>query len=140
MLFGNEPQVDHFRIDGRLTSGDALSAADCAFIPFFHAFEALQARFKTFDLVRKRPRLEACWTRARGTEIVEFAAAAINAAVAEFTMVSSGRRRHREYIVARRSVRPLHDDDPRTPVGPCDEAPPPGWEHRASRPRTKLLS
>ena len=75
--------LDHFRRDGEFASGDAFSAADCALIPFFHAFEALQNGFKTYDLVRKRPRLQAWWERARSTELGKFAATAIDRAVAE---------------------------------------------------------
>ena len=55
--------VDHFRIDGEFASSDAFSAADCALMPFFHLFERLQDGFGAFDLVRKRPRLEAWWSR-----------------------------------------------------------------------------
>jgi glutathione S-transferase len=75
--------IDHFRLDGEFASGDAFSAADCALIPFFNAFEGLQEPFKTYDLVRKRPRLQAWWERARATELGQFARAAIAAAVTE---------------------------------------------------------
>jgi glutathione S-transferase len=75
--------LDHFRIDGEFASGDAFSAADCALIPFFHAFEGLQDGWKTFDLVRKRPRLAAWWSRARETQLGLFARAAIDREVAQ---------------------------------------------------------
>lgn len=76
--------VDHFRIDGEFASGTAFSLADCALIPFFHTFEALQNGFGTLDLVRKRPRLAAWWSRARASAIGTFAGQAIDSAVAEF--------------------------------------------------------
>jgi len=86
--------IDHFRIDGRFAVGDAFSIADCALIPFFHTFEGLQTmtqgRFKTYDLVRQYPRLQAWWERAKASEIGAFARAAIDAAVAAF-FARSGR-------------------------------------------------
>jgi glutathione S-transferase len=74
--------VDHFRIEGAFASGDAFSAADCAWIPFFHLFERLQDGFQTFDLVRKRPKLEAWWSRTRSSEIGGFARTTIDEAIA----------------------------------------------------------
>jgi glutathione S-transferase len=82
--------IDHFRREGEYASGDTFSAADCALIPFFHAFSGLQDGFKTFDLVRKRPRLEAWWARARVSELGVFATSAIDRALAEF--LASARR------------------------------------------------
>jgi glutathione S-transferase len=76
--------IDHFRNDGEFASGDAFSAADCALIPFFHAFELLQGGFNTYDLVKKRPRLDAWWSRARTSELGSFARDAMNRAFAEF--------------------------------------------------------
>jgi glutathione S-transferase len=75
--------VDHFRIDGEFASGNAFSAADCAWIPFFHVMDRLQDGFQIFDLVRKRPRLEAWWLRTRQSEIGKFAGATIDQAIAE---------------------------------------------------------
>jgi glutathione S-transferase len=75
--------IDHFRRDGQFASGDAFSAADCALIPFFHAFSGLQGRFHTYDLVRKRPRLDAWWSRARASALGAYACTAIDEAVAE---------------------------------------------------------
>lgn len=74
--------VDHFRIDGPFASGDAFSAADCALIPFFHIFERLQDGFGIFDLVRKRPRLEAWWSRTCASDIGAFARGNIDQAIA----------------------------------------------------------
>jgi glutathione S-transferase len=80
--------IDHFRIDGRFAVGDAFSIADCALIPFFHAFEGLQTmsqgRFETYDRVREYLRLQAWWERAKASEIGGFARTAIDAAVATF--------------------------------------------------------
>jgi glutathione S-transferase len=76
--------IDHFRREGEFASGAAFSAADCAFIPFFHIFEQLGgAGFPAWELVRKRPRLEAYWARAKQTDLGAFATTAIDAAVAE---------------------------------------------------------
>jgi glutathione S-transferase len=75
--------VDHFRYDGEFASGDAFSAADCALIPFFHAFQGLEERFGTYGLVRKRPRLDAWWSRARASALGSYACDAIDRAVAE---------------------------------------------------------
>jgi glutathione S-transferase len=76
--------IDHFRIDGEFASGPAFSAADCALIPPFHILESLQGGFGTFDLVSKRPGLDAWWSRTRVSAIGEFARGAINEAVATF--------------------------------------------------------
>jgi len=76
--------LEHFRIDGEFASGDAFSAADCALIPFFNAFEGLQDRFGTLDLVRKRPLLAAWWSRARATDLGVFAREATADALREF--------------------------------------------------------
>ncbi len=76
--------IDHFRIDGTHASGDAFSVADCALIPFFHAFEGLDGPFHLFDLVRQRPKLEAWWSRARTSDLGAFANDVISKAVAEF--------------------------------------------------------
>jgi glutathione S-transferase len=75
--------LDHFRHEGEFISGSTFSAADCAWIPFFHIFEQLQDGFRTWDLVRKRPRLEAWWSRARASELGVFARGAIDRAIAE---------------------------------------------------------
>ncbi len=75
--------VDHFRNDGAFASGDAFSAADCALIPFFHAFSGLEDPFGTYALVRKRPRLDAWWSRARASPLGTYACDAIDRAVAE---------------------------------------------------------
>jgi glutathione S-transferase len=82
--------IDHFRQEAEFAAGPAFSVADCALIPFFHAFERLQEPFKTFDLVHERPRLEAWWSRARLSPLGEFARAAIDAAVADM-LRSAGR-------------------------------------------------
>jgi glutathione S-transferase len=75
--------IDHFRRDGQFASGDAFSAADCALIPFFHAFAGLEARFHTYSLVRKRPRLDAWWSRARASALGVYACTEIDQAVGE---------------------------------------------------------
>jgi glutathione S-transferase len=75
--------IDHFRVDGAFAVGDAFSVADCALIPFFHIFELLQEPFKAFDLVRKRARLDAWWSRARLTPLAEFARTAMDHALTE---------------------------------------------------------
>jgi glutathione S-transferase len=75
--------LDHFRKDGEFMSGSAFSVADCAWIPFFHIFEQLQDGFKTWDLARKRPRLDAWWSRARASELGVFARGAMDGAIAE---------------------------------------------------------
>jgi len=75
--------IDHFRIDGEFASGDAFSWADCALIPFFHAYEGLHARHKTFDSVLSRPRLLAWWSRARESTMGVYARGEIDRAVAE---------------------------------------------------------
>lgn len=74
--------VDHFRADGEFASGDAFSAADCALIPFFHIIERLQDGFATFDLVQRRPRLEAWWRRSQASDLGQWAAAEIDEAIA----------------------------------------------------------
>lgn len=74
--------IDHFRADGEFASGSAFSAADCTLIPFFHLFERLQDGFGTFDLVRKRARLEAWWSRARVSDLGLCARRAIDQAIA----------------------------------------------------------
>jgi glutathione S-transferase len=84
--------LEHFRTEGEFASGHAFSAADCALIPFFHAFERLQDGFHTLDLVRKRPGLHAWWSRARATELGRFACEAIDVSVAEL-MQRMGRAR-----------------------------------------------
>jgi glutathione S-transferase len=76
--------LDHFRIDGEFACGDAFSVADCALIPFFHAFEGLQSGFGTLDMVQARPQLAAWWSRARTTELGLFARDAIDRALAQF--------------------------------------------------------
>lgn len=65
--------IDHFRKDGAFASGHSFSVADCALIPFFFAFDQLQGGFGTMDLVNKRPKLAAWWTRARSSELGKFA-------------------------------------------------------------------
>lgn len=75
--------VDHFRIDGEFASSNAFSAADCALIPFFQVIERLQDGFGTFDLVRKRPRLEAWWSRTRASAIGAFARERIDEAITQ---------------------------------------------------------
>jgi glutathione S-transferase len=75
--------IDHFRPDGEFAAGDRFSVADCALIPFFHAFERLQEPFKVFDMVRRRPRLEAWWARTCQTELCAYARDAIDRAVAQ---------------------------------------------------------
>jgi glutathione S-transferase len=79
----------HFRREGDFLSGSAFSAADCAWIPFFHIFERLQHGAKTWDLVRKRPQLEAWWSRARSTELGVFARDSIDHAVTELFQSSA---------------------------------------------------
>lgn len=76
--------IDHFRRDGEFASGSVFSAADCAFIPFFHIFEQLDSGFGTWKFVQKRPRLEAYWSRTKQTELGAFARSAIDEAVAEW--------------------------------------------------------
>ena len=73
--------IEHFRRDGRFASGDTLSIADCALIPFFVPMDLLQAAFGTIDLVKKRPKLAAWWTRSRETDLGQFAAKEMTAAV-----------------------------------------------------------
>lgn len=75
--------IDHFRLDGEFASGNAFSAADCTLIPFFHVMERLHDGFQMFDLVSKRPRLEAWWFRTRASEIGVFAREAIDEAIAQ---------------------------------------------------------
>jgi len=82
--------VDHFRAGGRFASGPAFSAADCALIPLFHLLELLQGGFGTFDLVRKRPDLEAWWGHSRESEIGTFARAAIDEAIAKMFRERAG--------------------------------------------------
>lgn len=74
--------IDHFRTGGAFASGEAFSAADCAWIPFFHVMERLQDGFGTFDLVRKHPNLEAWWSRTRSSDVGEFARRTIDEAIA----------------------------------------------------------
>jgi glutathione S-transferase len=75
--------LDHFRLDGDFMSGSEFSVADCAWIPFFHIFERLHDGWKTWDLVHKRPKLEAWWSRARESELGVFARGAIDRAATE---------------------------------------------------------
>jgi glutathione S-transferase len=72
--------VDHYRIDGEYASGNAFSMADCALMPLFCIYEGLQSRYGVYDLVRKRPKLDAWWARARESEIGSFTRASIGAA------------------------------------------------------------
>jgi glutathione S-transferase len=76
--------IDHFRIDGAFASGGAFSIADCALIPFFNAFEALEKAHGTYALVAEHVRLDAWWQRARDTEIGKFARDVIGRAVSAF--------------------------------------------------------
>jgi len=75
--------IDHFRLDGEFASGEEFSAADCAWIPFFHYFETLQPAFGVLDQVRRYPRLDRWWGRARATPLGEFARGVIDEAVAK---------------------------------------------------------
>jgi glutathione S-transferase len=76
--------IDHFRFEGEFAAGPAFSIADCALIPFFNAFEALQNPHATYDLVREYPRLDAWWQRARESELGQFARAEIGRAVSAY--------------------------------------------------------
>lgn len=72
--------IDHYRRQGEFAVADAFSAADCALMPVFCIYEGLQRRYAVFDLVRKRPRLEAWWLRARESELGSFTRDAMGAA------------------------------------------------------------
>lgn len=72
--------IDHFRFEGEFAVTDAFSAADCALMPVFCIYERLQRRYATFDLVRKRPRLEAWWVRARESALGSFTRDTMSAA------------------------------------------------------------
>jgi len=76
--------IDHFRPDGEFAAGAAFSAADCAWIPFFHGFEQLDASHGLFALVREHPKLDGWWTRAKNSELGRFACEAIDREVAKF--------------------------------------------------------
>ncbi len=73
--------IDHFRPDGPFAAGDSFSAADCAWIPFFHYFERLDATHGVFELVRRYPKLDAWWSKTRESEPALFARASIDAEI-----------------------------------------------------------
>jgi len=75
--------IDHFRPDGSFAAGDSFSAADCAWIPFFHYFERLDATHGVFELVRRYPKLASWWSRARESEPGLYARASIDAEIAK---------------------------------------------------------
>jgi glutathione S-transferase len=76
--------VDHFRPDGAFAAGNAFSAADCAWIPFFHFFERLDPSHGVFALVRRHPGLEAWWSRTCDSDLGRFARNAIDEELARF--------------------------------------------------------
>ena len=81
--------VDHFRPDGRFAAGNAFSAADCAWIPFFHLFERLDPSHGVLALVRRHPRLEAWWSYTCDSDLGRFARGAIDGELARF-LASAG--------------------------------------------------